>query len=310
MFDFSEKRPILANPGQPTLDQLRVLIAVIEAGSLTAAGRRLGRATSAISYAIDQLETQLGLALFARGGTRRPELTEAGQVVLAEARAIAAGVDGLRARVRGLSEGLEAELSLAVDVLFPTERLVAALTDFQSAFPTVTLRLHVEALGAVSTLLHGGVASLGVCGPLHTPPAGLLFQALAGVEIVPVAAPRHPLATGRPVAGAAAAHVQLVLTDRSTITAGRDFGVIGSRTWRLADLGAKHELLLAGVGWGGMPEPLVRADLASGRLVRLALPDWAETLYPLAIIHRVDNSPGPAARWLVERLGCVSAVAG
>lgn len=296
----------MPNPGQPTLDQLRVLIAVVEAGGLAAAGRRLGRATSAVSYALDQLELQLGLTLFVRGGAagsnRRPQLTEAGQVVLAEARGIAAGIDGLRARVRGLSQGLEAELGLAVDVLFPTERLVAALTDLQAAFPTVALRLHVEALGAVSALLHRGVASLAICGPLHTPTAGLTLHALTGVEIVPVAAPGHPLAKAPPAPGDAAHHVQLVLTDRSTATAGRDFGVLGSRSWRLADLGAKHELLLAGVGWGGMPEPMVRADLASGRLVRLALPDWAETLYPFALIHRAETPPGPAARWLMERL--------
>ncbi len=289
-------------PGHPTFDQLRVLIAVVETGGLAAAGRRLGRATSAISYAIDQLEGQLGLALFDRGPARRPVLTEAGEVVLAEARALAGSIDGLRARVRGLRDGLEAELGLVVDVLLPTERLVAALTAFQAEFPTVTLRLHVEALGAVAQLLRDGTATLGVGGAAHLPLDGMVLAGVAGVDIIPVAAPGHPLANQPVVPGAAATHVQLVLADRSPLTAGRDFGVLGSRTWRLADLGAKHSLLLAGVGWGGMPEPLVRADLAAGRLVRLALPEWAEVRYPLALIHRADTPPGPAARWLMARL--------
>lgn len=57
----------------------------------------------------------------------------------------------------------------------------------------------------------------------------------------------------------------MVLTDRSSLTEGDDFGVLGARSWRLADLGAKHALLMAGVGWGNMPEPIVRDDLAAGR---------------------------------------------
>jgi LysR substrate binding domain len=67
--------------------------------------------------------------------------------------------------------------------------------------------------------------------------------------------------------------------------------------WRLADLGAKHALLLAGVGWGNMPEPHVRADLAAGRLVRLELPEARNALYPLRVLHRTDEPPGPAAAW-------------
>jgi DNA-binding transcriptional LysR family regulator len=292
----------MLQPGTPSLDQLRVLIAVVEAGSLAAAGRRLGRATSAISYAIDNLEAQLGLAVFRRSGTKKPELTEAGQVVLAEARGLARGMDGLRARVSGLLEGLEAEVSLAVDVMLPTARLVAALTAFQAEFPTVGLRLHVEALGAVPQLLAEGRVRLAVGGPLSSELPEAEMISLAGVAMIPVAAPGHPLTVPGLPAGAARDHLQLVLTDRSPLTKGRDFGVLGERSWRLADLGAKHALLRAGAGWGNMPEPMVAEDLASGRLLRLALPDWPGTLYPLTLLHRRAEPPGPAARRLMALL--------
>ena len=113
-------------PGTPTLDQLRVFLAVVETGSFAAAARRLGRATSVISYAVANLEAQLGLALFDREATRKPQLTVAGRALLGEARTVAHGVDGLRARVRGLLSGLEAEVNLAVDVMLPTSRVVDA----------------------------------------------------------------------------------------------------------------------------------------------------------------------------------------
>jgi DNA-binding transcriptional LysR family regulator len=117
--------------------------------------------------------------------------------------------------------------------------------------------------------------------------------------MVPVASPGHPLgqmATIPP--GAVREHVQLVLSDRSRLTEGRDFAVISRKTWRLADLSAKHALLREGVGWGNMPLPMVEADLASGRLVRLALPDHSGGRYRLSAIWRRESPPGPAAAWL------------
>jgi DNA-binding transcriptional LysR family regulator len=291
----------MANPGTPTIDQLQVLLAVVEAGSFAAAARRLNRATSAVTYAIDNLESQLGLPLFDRMTTRKPTLTPAGRAVLAEARAVVQGVDTLRTRVQGLLEGLEPEVAIAVDVMLPTERLVDALQAFQAAFPTVPLRLHVEALGAVTQLVLDRTAMLGISGPLAAV-GGTERMRIGGVRLVPVAAPFHPLAAHRGhLAGATRNHVQLVLTDRSPLTQGADFGVLATKTWRLADLGSKHALLLAGVGWGSMPVPVVRDDIAAGRLVELDLPDWRDNLYPFYAVHRADTPPGPATRWLIER---------
>ena len=83
---------------------------------------------------------------------------------------------------------------------------------------------------------------------------------------------------------------------------GRDFAVISPRTWRLADLGAKHALLREGIGWGNMPFETVEADLAAGRLVQLSLPDGPPDLYRFRGIWRRDRPPGPAAAWLLDRL--------
>src|SRR3546814_10490574 len=91
--------------------------------------------------------------------------------------------------------------------------------------------------------------------------------------------------------GAARDHVQLVLSDRSRFTEGRDFSVISPRTWRLADLGAKHALLREGIGWGNMPLQLIESDLVSGTLVRLAMPDHPGGTYRFAGIWRRDRPP-------------------
>ena len=99
-------------------------------------------------------------------------------------------------------------------------------------------------------------------------------------------------------------HLQLVLTDRSALTQGREFGVFSPKTWRLADLSAKHAFLRAGLGWGGMPLWAVQADLDAGVLTRLAIQDMDPDgmIMPMTAIHRTERLPGPAGRWLIERL--------
>jgi DNA-binding transcriptional LysR family regulator len=292
----------MTEPGAPSLDQLKVFLAVANAGGFAAAARQLGRATSAVSYQIDTLEAQLGVALFDRSATRRPELSAAGKALVADACAVNTGVDLLRAKARGLLAGLEAEVSLVVDVMLPTWRLVDAARAFQAAYPTVSLHLHVESLGAITQLVLDGVAAIGISGPLRVPQAQLARIAVGETELTPVAAPDHPLAQNPAVApGEARGHIQLVLSDRSPLTRGEDFGVLGLKTWRLADLSAKHALLLAGVGWGGMPRTMVEGDIQAGRLVALRIPDWPGRVYPFHLIHRIDTPPGPAARWLIDR---------
>ena len=290
----------MTSPGTPTLDQLRVFLAVVETGSFASAGRKLGRAVSVISYGVGNLEDQLGLILFDRRGTRKPQLTIAGRAVLAEARTVAYGVENLRAKVKGLLEGLEAEVNLAVDVMLPAARLASVLRGFADTFPTVQLRLHVEALGAVTALVLEGRAVVGVSGPLVAGVEGVDTCTAGSVTMVPVAAPGHELARMERIGpGAVRDFVQLVLTDRSPLTEGRDFSVLSPRTWRLADLGAKHALLREGIGWGNMPLPAIAADLVAGNLVRLAIPDHPGGTYRFAGVWRRDTPPGPAASWLL-----------
>ncbi|WCM28627.1 LysR family transcriptional regulator [Sphingomonas sp. QA11] len=289
------------NPGTPTFDQLKIFLAIVETGSFAAAGRKLHRAVSVISYGIGNLEAQLGLPLFEREGTRKPRLTIAGRAVLAEARTVSHGIDGLRAKVKGLLDGLEAEVDLAVDVMLPAEKLGKILRAFAVEFPTVQLRLHVETLGAVVAMVLDGAAAIGLSGPLFAGVDGIESVAAGAVLMVPVAAPDHPLGRMAQIAsGAGRDFTQLVLTDRSRFTEGQDYSVMSPKTWRLADLSAKHALLREGIGWGNMPLPMIEADLVAGTLIRLDMPDHKGGMYRFAGIWRRDTPSGPAGSWLVD----------
>lgn len=288
-----------------SMDQLRTFIAAADEGSFSAAGRKLRRAQSVVSATLANLELQVGFALFERTG-RYPQLTEAGRALLEQARLAAGSMDAFKAKARTLAEGLEPELAVAVDVMFPIEALTAAVQAFHQEFPGTPLRLYVEALGAVLQPLLAGDCRVAIIGSLPEVPAGCASEFLLSVGAVAVVAPGHPLAemAGPVLRSVAAEHVQLVLADRSTLTAGRNFGVMSAKTWRLGDMGAKHAFLRAGLGWGYMPLPMVEEDLRNGRLVTLDLeiqPNVGPG-FSMHAVHLMEHPPGPAGRWFVNRL--------
>jgi DNA-binding transcriptional LysR family regulator len=98
--------------------------------------------------------------------------------------------------------------------------------------------------------------------------------------------------------------MQIVLTDRTELSAGREFGIMSSSIWRVADLFAKHAFLLHGLGWGGMPVHTIGDDLTTGRLVELQTEDVPPggLILPMLAVYPSAAPPGPAGRWLIERL--------
>jgi|HubBroStandDraft_2_1064218.scaffolds.fasta_scaffold00332_8 DNA-binding transcriptional LysR family regulator len=288
-----------------SLDQLRAFIAAVDAGSFSAGARKLHRAQSAVSELVSNLEAQLGVVLFDRS-ERYPKLTAAGVQLIADARSVVANVDLLKARAKGISRGLESELSAVVDVLFPIEAIAESAKEFRDRFPRTPLRLYVEALGGAYQPVLDGRCSLGVVGSLPTAPDSITLERLLGLPMIMVAAREHPLALidGVIPKTELAKHIQLVLTDRSELTVGREFGVMSPLTWRLGDLFAKHAFLLKGLGWGGMPLHAVKQDLVEGRLVKLSIEDMVEQslVLPMSAAYLTANPPGPAGRWLIDRL--------
>jgi len=258
-----------------------------------------------VSHTLANLENQVGVRLFDRDG-RYPRLTEEGTALLAQARLVVRGMDGFKSKARAIAEGLEAELSVVVDVMYPMASLTDAVGAFRKEFPHTPLRLYVEALGAVVQPVLEQACRLGISGSMPAVPELLDAEKLLDVPMVTVTAPSHPLASHKGLVRPRDLedHVQLVLTDRTTLTEGATFGVFSPQIWRLADLGAKHAFLRAGFGWGHMPVEMVQSDLDAGTLVRLRIEAFQPRTPPIAMfaIYRKDTPPGPAGRWFLKRL--------
>jgi DNA-binding transcriptional LysR family regulator len=290
-----------------TIEQLRTLRAVASEGSFSAAARKLGRVQAAVSQSIDRLEAQLGLRLFDRSG-RVPRLTQHGEAVVAAAARIEGGVEALDEIVASLKRGEETTLRLVVDVMFPTDSLVAFAKEFGVAHPSIELVLFTEVLSAVTAHVREKRSTWGIALE-DADMTDLDRRAIADVRLVAVAAADHALARRRgPIEAAGLVDaVQIVLGEhRNEEERGADDqGIFSPRTWRVVDLATKHALIVNGLGWGHMPEHVVRADLRAGRLVALQLEAWGavEVRRSLMLVRRRDVVMGPVAKWAQGRLG-------
>ncbi|MGK5080826.1 LysR family transcriptional regulator [Janthinobacterium sp. HLX7-2] len=288
-----------------SLDQLRTFITAVDEGSFSAAARKLNRAQSAVSGWVSSLEEQIGVVLFDRTG-RFPKLTPEGTVLLADARNIVAGVDTLKARAKMMSGGLEAELSVVIDVFFPTTVVSAAVKAFSEHFPFTPLRLFVEGLGAGYQPVLDGRCSLGILASLPVSFPSLVSERLGEIPLVVVASAKHPLAQFEKEIPKRelSKYVQLVLTDRSDLMGGKDYGVMSPSTWRLADLSTKYAFLKDCVGWGSMPLHMVEHDIDVGVLVVLEVDGMPRSGYPLAMsaVHQAASPPGPAGSWFINHI--------
>jgi DNA-binding transcriptional LysR family regulator len=211
--------------------------------------------------------------------------------------------------VAGLKRGEETSVALAVDAMFPANALVAFAQEFSREHPAVALDLYTESLSAVTALVREKRVALGIAGE-DADLSGLERRRVAELRLLPVAAPGYALVRpgSAPLDAAALARsVQIVLSARRAgegEAPGADHGVFAARTWRVADLTAKHALIAGALGWGHMPEHLVRDDLRAGRLVELRLATWGSDVprRALVLVRRRNAAMGPVARWVEARL--------
>ena len=183
--------------------------------------------------------------------------------------------------------------------MLPTGDLVAVLLDFQQAFPTADPpEDRVARRGEPARpRRYGGARRLRASAHRVGSPA---VRPLPEPRAHPRRRAHAPLGVGGDdrrgaVPRATGAHRPV------DAHGGAGFRVLADQTWRIGDLGAKHALLLAGVGWGGMPAAMVQADLQAGRLVELRLPDWSGVTATMHLVHAAAAPPGPAGRWLMRR---------
>jgi len=284
-------------------EELALLEAIRDSGSLSRAAAKLGKAPSTVSHAARQLEARFDALLFDRRRYRL-QLTPAGRLLVNEAGRLMQDVSRLTQRVRQVAGGWEDRLWIVTDEIMEFDTLLPLIRDFDALKSGVSLRLTHEILGGTWEALRDGRADL-VVGATNEPPniPDLKWAELGTMEWVFAVSPKHPLAKQpEPLERDVVAQYRVVtVADSSRRSEGRTYGVIGGQA-ALA-VPTMHAKILAqrdGLGVGWLPRHRVTSLLARGELVekRLRSPREPNLLY---IAWRGDHE-GRALDWWLEHL--------
>ncbi|HUH40509.1 MAG TPA: LysR family transcriptional regulator [Castellaniella sp.] len=277
----------------------QTFIAVVEQGGYAQAAEALGKSQSAISYAIQKLEDQLGFRVFRLEG-RRAVPTAAGEVLLARARRLVDHAHGLEDSARQLASGRELLLRLAVDATFPTWLLLQALNAFNQACPMTRIEVIETVLSGTDEALMRREADL-VLSPRI--PQGFSGEALMQIRFVAVAHPDHPLhRLDRELEwGDLRPYRQLVVRDSGSgqINAG---WLDAEQRWTFSHMSASIQAACLGLGFAWYPELRIHDELASARLKPLPLREGRHRHTTLYRIYANPDFPGPACQDLAQAI--------
>ena len=284
-------------------DELALLEAIRDSGSLSRAAVRLGKAPSTVSHAARQLETRFDALLFDRRRYRL-QLTPAGQLLTSEAARLALDVNRLAQRVKQVANGWEDRLHIVTDEILEFSSLVPVIQRFDTLKSGVGLRVTHEVLGGTWEALRKGHADL-IVGATNEPPVipQLRWFELGVMEWVFAISPRHPLAAIKaPLSrDAIASHRAVVVADTSDRVDGRSYGLLGGQsTLAVPTMHAKILAQREGLGVGWLPRQRIAGLLKRGALVERPTADPREPNI-LYAAWRGDQE-GRALTWWLEQL--------
>jgi DNA-binding transcriptional LysR family regulator len=281
-----------------------MLQAIAEAGSFAAAARRLGLVPSALTYRVRQIEDALDVLLFDRS-TRQARPTPAGAELLREGARLLEDLDAVAHRVRRVATGWEPQLTVASDGIVSRTTLLELAEAFYALNPPTQLKLRDGIMSGTLEALTSGRADLAIGVGAADGLPGLQAQTMGEVAFIFVVAPHHPLAsTPEPLADAQLLQHRAVAVADSGQRSGMTIGLLTGQSVLTVDtMQAKIAAQLRGLGFGFLPEPMVRPYLAAGRLVqrRVARPERVARVH-YAWGGPSHAQPGRALQWWITQL--------
>lgn len=277
-----------------TYEQLRVLHAVVREGTFRGAAEKLFKSQPAVSNMIKKLEQELDIVLLSRDHYR-PELTEAGRVFYEKALVALEQMNNLAGFAKRLSNQEEPVVNIAVNAVCPLAEVLQTLKEIEARFPVTQIKLSTEHMGGAMEHLHTSKADIAITTQTDIDNAVMEAMAYREVKVLPVAHRDYTPATDTTMKSADAMkpYVQVIVADSSLARSKQTLDVLpGNRRWTVTDFLAKKEIIVAGMGWGGLPEYMIEKELASGDLVRLYIDGFDVRTSQLYLIRRTDKPVG------------------
>ena len=289
------------SPLRASLEQWRAFVAVVEEGGYARAALRLNKSQSTVTYGVQKLADGLGVTLFAAEG-RRSVLTPAGRMLYDRARLLLDDAGRLEHAAHRSSAGWEAEIALAVEVLFPTWLLLACLDRFGAESPHTHVELLETVLDGTEEAITSRRADLAVT---PTIPPNFTGELLTTVRFLPVAHPEHPLhRLGRELTlRDLRRHRHIVVRDSGTrrdrsVDGKRVYTVETSERWTVTNMATSIGAVCRGYGFAWLPTDKIRAELEAGDVKPLPLKGGHDRRVPLYLVFGDADSAGPGVRRL------------
>jgi DNA-binding transcriptional LysR family regulator len=280
-----------------SLEQWRALAAVVDAGGYAQAAKSLHKSQSSVTYAVQKLDTLLGVRAFEVVG-RKAQLTATGQVLYRRAKALLEEASTLEGAAAALAAGWEPELRLAVEVIFPTWLLLQCFSRFASERPETRVELYETVLSGTEESLRERKVDLAICSQI---PSGFTGDLLMRVQFILVAHPDHPLhRLGRELTlQDLRKHRHIIIRD--TGSQRRSGSWLGAeQIWTVSNKATSIHAVGLGLGFAAFPEDAIRGELDRGELKALMLRDGGERWADLYLVFADPDYAGPAARRLAE----------
>ena len=281
-----------------SLEQWRCLAAVVEAGGYAQAAARLHKSQSSVTYAVQKLERMLKVRAFQIQG-RKAVLTGVGQMLYRRARTLLDDAGEIERAARKASAGWEAEIGLAVEVLFPTWMMFDCLSRFGTESPQTRIEWLETVIGGTAEALQNGVADLGITARV---PTGFSGEPLMLVNFVPVANPKHPLhkldreITVRDLRK----YRHLVVRDSSAQRDKKSESLEVEQRWTVTNLSTSIGAVSRGHGFAWLPQDKIRTELADGSLKILPLRGGRVRTVQLYLLFADRDAAGPGTLRLAE----------
>jgi DNA-binding transcriptional LysR family regulator len=283
-----------------TLEQWQALIAVVDAGGYAQAAETLHKSQSAITYAVQKIESQLGVKAFEIQG-RKAILTPTGQMLYRRALALVDEANDLERAAHRLSAGWEAEIRIAAEILFPSRLLLQSLERFSRESPRTRIELIESVLGGTSDALLNGEADLAISPQM---PPGFLGEQLMRIRLLAVAHADHPLhQLGRELSSRdLRGYRHLVVRDSGIKRDRHTVSVEVDQRWTVSQIATSIQAVCQGYGFAWLPEEQIREELQAGILKPLPLREGGSLEATLYLILANPDFAGPGVRRLAEIL--------
>lgn len=282
-----------------TLEQLLTIEAIVKEGSFKAAADYLHKSQPSISMAIKKLEEEYQLNLFSRD-EYRPSLTADGKVFYQKVRALLREYRELAALAQQMSKGVEPEIRVSIDAVSPISVVLKFLKNFFNKHPSTKLVLQFEVLsGTIERLIDGDV-DIAIT-PKPYIEHNFDMRPMTRTKMISVISSQLVKGEKKITDAFLRNHNQIILADSARRIPKVNSGLLeGSKNITVNDIGFKKELIVQGLGWGGLPQDIIKGELASKKLIPIKTPLIKEREIEIYMLRDANKPMGPVLKELWE----------